>query len=51
MHKTVDPTILYFGAPVALISSLNADGSSNPSRLAESPVHEDRRRRAARGSS
>jgi flavin reductase (DIM6/NTAB) family NADH-FMN oxidoreductase RutF len=29
MHKTIDPTILYFGTPVALISSLNPDGSSN----------------------
>jgi flavin reductase (DIM6/NTAB) family NADH-FMN oxidoreductase RutF len=29
MHKTIEPTILYFGTPVALISTLNADGSSN----------------------
>jgi flavin reductase (DIM6/NTAB) family NADH-FMN oxidoreductase RutF len=29
MHKTIDPTILYFGTPVALISSLNDDGSPN----------------------
>lgn len=29
MHKTIDPTILYFGTPVALISSLNEDGSTN----------------------
>jgi flavin reductase (DIM6/NTAB) family NADH-FMN oxidoreductase RutF len=29
MHKTIEPTILYFGTPVALISSLNADGSAN----------------------
>ncbi|MEP6495208.1 MAG: flavin reductase family protein [bacterium] len=29
MHKTIDPTILYFGTPVALISSMNEDGSSN----------------------
>ena len=29
MHKTIDPTILYFGTPVALISSLNPDGSPN----------------------
>jgi flavin reductase (DIM6/NTAB) family NADH-FMN oxidoreductase RutF len=29
MHKTIDPTILYFGTPVALISSLNQDGSPN----------------------
>ena len=29
MHKTIDPTILYFGTPVALISSLNPDGSAN----------------------
>jgi flavin reductase (DIM6/NTAB) family NADH-FMN oxidoreductase RutF len=29
MHKTIEPTILYFGTPVALISSLNQDGSAN----------------------
>jgi flavin reductase (DIM6/NTAB) family NADH-FMN oxidoreductase RutF len=29
MHKTIDPTILYFGTPVAIISSLNQDGSPN----------------------
>jgi flavin reductase (DIM6/NTAB) family NADH-FMN oxidoreductase RutF len=29
MHKTIDPTILYFGSPVALISTLNPDGSPN----------------------
>jgi flavin reductase (DIM6/NTAB) family NADH-FMN oxidoreductase RutF len=29
MHKTIEPTILYFGTPVALISTLNEDGTSN----------------------
>ena len=29
MHKSIDPTILYFGTPVAIISTLNDDGSSN----------------------
>jgi len=29
MHKTIEPTILYFGTPVALISTLNEDGSVN----------------------
>src|SRR6266571_9132016 len=29
VHKTIEPTILYFGTPVALISSLNPDGSPN----------------------
>jgi flavin reductase (DIM6/NTAB) family NADH-FMN oxidoreductase RutF len=29
MHKTIDPTILYFGTPVVLISTLNPDGSPN----------------------
>jgi len=29
MHKTIEPTILYFGTPVALISTLNQDGSAN----------------------
>ncbi len=29
MHAVIDPAILYFGTPVALISSLNADGSAN----------------------
>jgi flavin reductase (DIM6/NTAB) family NADH-FMN oxidoreductase RutF len=29
MHKTIEPTILYFGTPVALISTLNPDGTPN----------------------
>lgn len=29
MHKTIDPTILYFGTPVALVSTRNDDGSAN----------------------
>jgi flavin reductase (DIM6/NTAB) family NADH-FMN oxidoreductase RutF len=29
MHKTIEPSILYFGTPVALISTLNEDGSPN----------------------
>src|SRR5437764_9405157 len=29
MHRTTDPTILYFGTPVALISTLNEDGTPN----------------------
>jgi flavin reductase (DIM6/NTAB) family NADH-FMN oxidoreductase RutF len=29
MHRTIEPTILYFGTPVAIISSLNEDGSPN----------------------
>ena len=29
MHRTIEPTVLYFGTPVALISTLNADGSPN----------------------
>lgn len=29
MHKTIEPTILYFGTPVALISTLNPDRSPN----------------------
>lgn len=29
MHKTIEPNILYFGTPVALISTLNPDGSPN----------------------
>jgi flavin reductase (DIM6/NTAB) family NADH-FMN oxidoreductase RutF len=29
MHRTIEPTILYFGTPVALISSVNEDGSAN----------------------
>jgi flavin reductase (DIM6/NTAB) family NADH-FMN oxidoreductase RutF len=29
MHKTIEPTILYFGTPVALISTLNPDNSPN----------------------
>ncbi len=29
MHKTIEPSILYFGTPVVLISTLNADRSTN----------------------
>lgn len=29
MHRTIEPTTLYFGTPVALISTLNPDGSPN----------------------
>jgi len=29
MHKTIESTILYFGTPVALITSLNQDGAPN----------------------
>jgi flavin reductase (DIM6/NTAB) family NADH-FMN oxidoreductase RutF len=29
MHRAIDPTILYFGTPVALISTLNEDGTAN----------------------
>jgi flavin reductase (DIM6/NTAB) family NADH-FMN oxidoreductase RutF len=29
MHKTIEPTILYFGTPVALISTLNPNGTPN----------------------
>jgi len=29
MHKTIEPTILYFGTPVALISTLNEDETPN----------------------
>jgi flavin reductase (DIM6/NTAB) family NADH-FMN oxidoreductase RutF len=27
--RTIEPKILYFGTPVALISSLNEDGATN----------------------
>jgi flavin reductase (DIM6/NTAB) family NADH-FMN oxidoreductase RutF len=29
MHLTVEPSILYFGTPVALLSTINEDGSAN----------------------
>lgn len=29
MHKIIEPSVLYFGTPVALISTLNPDGSAN----------------------
>src|ERR1700736_3758013 len=29
MHRTIERSILYFGTPVAIISSLNEDGSPN----------------------
>jgi flavin reductase (DIM6/NTAB) family NADH-FMN oxidoreductase RutF len=29
MHKTIEPSILYFGTPVVLVSTLNEDGTYN----------------------
>jgi flavin reductase (DIM6/NTAB) family NADH-FMN oxidoreductase RutF len=29
MHKTIEPSVLYFGTPVAIISTMNPDGSPN----------------------
>ena len=29
MHKTIEPTILYFGTPVVILSTTNPDGSTN----------------------
>ena len=29
MHQTIDPSILYLGTPVVLVSTQNADGSAN----------------------
>ena len=29
MHRSIAPSILYFGTPVLLVSTLNSDGSSN----------------------
>ncbi|MGP9689861.1 hypothetical protein ACT3TH_11950 [Psychrobacter sp. AOP22-C1-C5] len=29
MHKTIAPKVLYFGTPVALIGTLNEDGTAN----------------------
>jgi flavin reductase (DIM6/NTAB) family NADH-FMN oxidoreductase RutF len=29
MHKTIEPSILYFGTPVVLISTVNEDGTDN----------------------
>ena len=29
MHKTIEPSILYFGTPVVLISTRNEDGTTN----------------------
>ncbi|MHB8165513.1 MAG: flavin reductase family protein [Sulfuricella sp.] len=29
MHKTIEPSILYFGTPVVLISTINEDGTYN----------------------
>lgn len=28
-HRTITPTVLYFGTPVAVISTVNADGTTN----------------------
>jgi flavin reductase (DIM6/NTAB) family NADH-FMN oxidoreductase RutF len=29
MHRTIEPTILYFGTPVVLLSTVNPDGTAN----------------------
>src|SRR6266700_1061429 len=29
MHRTIEPSILYFGTPVAISSTLNPDGTAN----------------------
>src|SRR6185436_7090903 len=29
MHKSIEPTILYFGTPVVIVSTLNDDGTPN----------------------
>jgi flavin reductase (DIM6/NTAB) family NADH-FMN oxidoreductase RutF len=29
MHREIEPSILYFGTPVVVVSTLNADGSTN----------------------
>ena len=29
MHRTIEPSILYFGTPVVLISTVNKDGTYN----------------------
>jgi flavin reductase (DIM6/NTAB) family NADH-FMN oxidoreductase RutF len=29
MHKTIEPSILYFGTPAVLISTRNEDGTTN----------------------
>ena len=33
MHATIEPSILYFGTPVVLVSTLNEDGSTNISPM------------------
>lgn len=33
MHKTVEPSILYFGTPVVLLSTVNEDGTTNVAPL------------------
>jgi flavin reductase (DIM6/NTAB) family NADH-FMN oxidoreductase RutF len=29
MHKTIEPSLPYFGTPVVVVSTLNEDGSAN----------------------
>ena len=29
MHKTIEPSILHFGMPAAVVSTMNEDGSTN----------------------
>ena len=32
-HETINPSILYYGTPVLLLSTLNEDGSTNLSTI------------------
>jgi flavin reductase (DIM6/NTAB) family NADH-FMN oxidoreductase RutF len=35
-HVVIKPSVLYFGTPVSLISTLNEDGSANPAPMSSS---------------
>jgi flavin reductase (DIM6/NTAB) family NADH-FMN oxidoreductase RutF len=41
-HITINPSVLYFGTPVALITSLNADGTTNISPMSSAWALGDR---------
>jgi flavin reductase (DIM6/NTAB) family NADH-FMN oxidoreductase RutF len=41
-HRVIEPPVLYFGTPVALITTLNPDGSSNISPMSSAWALNDR---------
>jgi hypothetical protein len=46
MHKTIEPSILYFGAPVGVVGTLDAGGSANIAPMSSARFGSGRKVRA-----